>query len=391
MENNILLHLAIIIFFSKILGALSRKLKQPPVIGMLLLGILLGPTFLHFIEPDAIISWIAEIGVLFLLFEAGLETDLKRIKKDSQQAIFPAAGGIVLPFILGSGFTYFIFHNIYQALLVGVIFTATSVSVSVMTLIDLKKLKGLEGRCIVNSAIIDDIIGILLLTFIFGITSHSTSSHGTLTISIVKIIAFFVIAFAMGIYVLQPFFLNLKKILLDNVVISLAIAVVLLYSWIAEASGLAAITGAYFAGLFLGQTHHKEKVQVGITNIGKSFFVDVFFVNIGLEFNLFDIEAEPLFLTGFVLLAIFGKMIGSGLGAKLSNFDWVRSFRIGSGMIPRGEVALIVANMALEKGLVSTDILSATIMMVILSALITPFLLKLGFIKMGRKSFVEED
>ncbi|MCF7792838.1 MAG: cation:proton antiporter [Candidatus Cloacimonetes bacterium] len=392
MENShLLLHLAIIIFFSKILGAISRKLKQPPVIGMLLLGILLGPTFLHFIEPDAVISWIAKIGVLFLLFEAGLETDLKRIKQDSKQAILPASGGILLPFILGGGFTYLLFHNVSQALIVGVIFTATSVSVSVMTLIDLKKLKGLEGRCIVNSAIIDDIVGILLLTIIFGVTSHTTSGEGTLTISVVKIIFFFVIAFAMGIFVLQPFFLNLKKINLDNVVISLAIAVVMLYSWIAEISGLAAITGAYFAGLFLGQTQHKNAVQTGITNIGKSFFVDVFFVNIGLEFNLFDIEAEPFFLTGFVLLAIFGKIIGSGVGAKLTNFDLIRSFRIGSGMIPRGEVALIVANMALEKGLVSTDILSATIMMVIVSALITPFLLKIGFTKMGKKSFADNN
>lgn len=391
MENShILLHLAIIIFFSKILGAVSRKLKQPPVIGMLLLGILLGPTFLHFIEPDEVISWIAKIGVLFLLFEAGLETDLKRIKQDSKQALIPASGGIILPFILGAGFIYLLNGNFSQALIVGVIFTATSVSVSVMTLLDLKKLKGLEGRCIVNSAIIDDIIGILLLTVIFGITSHTTSGEGTLTISIAKIIFFFVIAFAMGIYVLQPFFLNLKKILLDNVVISLAIAVVLLYSWIAEMSGLAAITGAYFAGLFLGQTQHKNAVQIDITNIGKSFFVDVFFVNIGLEFNLFDIEAEPVFLACFVLLAIIGKMIGSGLGARLTNFDLVRSFRIGAGMIPRGEVALIVANMALERGLISTDILSATIMMVIASAFVTPVLLKFGFTKFGRKSFAEE-
>jgi len=255
-----------------------------------------------------------------------------------------------------------------------------------MTLLDLNKLKGLEGRCIVNAAIIDDIIGILLLTFIFGLTG-SESGGSSLTISLVKIVVFFVFSFAFGLFVLQPFFLNLKKILLDNVVISLAIAAVLLYSWFAEMTGLAAITGAYFAGLFLGQTHHKHAVQTGITNIGKSFFVDVFFVNIGLEFNLFDIEAEPVFLFSFVILAVLSKAIGSGIGARFTNFDAVRSFRIGSGMIPRGEVALIVANMALAKGIISTDILSATILMVIISALITPILLKYGFTKLGKKSF----
>jgi len=387
MEDHILLHLAIIIFFSKILGAVASKLKQPPVVGMLLLGIVLGPTFLHFIEPDEVINWIAKIGVLFLLFEAGLETNIKRIKEDSKQALLPALGGILLPFCFGFALIYFTSHNISQALIVAVIFTATSVSVSVMTLMDLGKLKGIEGRCIVNSAIIDDIVGILLLTFIFGLTSKAGAESADFTVSILKIIGFFIIAFIIGIFILQPFFLNLKKILLDNVVISLAIAVVLLYSWLAEMAGLAAITGAYFAGLFLGQTQHKHAVQTGITNIGKSFFVDVFFVSIGLQFDLFEIEAEPIFLILFILLAIFGKMIGSGLGARLTKFDTVRSFRIGSGMIPRGEVALIVANMALVKGVISTDILSATILLVIFSALITPLILKFGFTKLKKSSF----
>jgi len=387
MDNNILLHLAIIIFFSKILGALSRKFKQPPVIGMLLLGIVLGPTFLHFIEPNEVIKWIAKVGVLFLLFEAGLETNLKKIKEDSKQALLPASGGILTPFILGFLLSYLVYRNVSESLIIAVIFTATSVSVSVMTLLDLGKLKSLEGRCIVNSAIFDDIVGILLLTFIFGLTSKSGIQDSSLAFSFGKIIIFFIISFAFGLYVLKPFFLNLRKILLENVVISLAIATVLLYSWFAELTGLAAITGAYFAGLFLGQTHHKHSVQEGISNVGKSFFVDVFFVSIGLEFNLFSIEAHPLFLIGFIFLAVLGKLIGSGLGARLTKFDAVRSFRIGAGMIPRGEVALIVANMALEKNLISVDVLSATILMVVVSALITPFLLKLGFTKLKKESF----
>lgn len=387
MENSILLHLAVIIFFSKVLGAISKKFKQPPVIGMLFLGIVLGPTLLHFIEPEEVITWIAKVGVLFLLFEAGLETNIKQIREDSRQALLPAVGGIILPFASGFFLTYFILHNVSQALIVGVIFTATSVSVSVMTLFDLGKMKSLEGRCIVNAAIIDDIVGILLLTFIFGLTAGSAKAGSTISISLIKIAVFFLVSFLFGIFILQPFFLNLKKLLLNNVVLSLAIATAFLYSWFAEMTGLAAITGAYFAGLFLGQTHHKNAVQTGITNIGKSFFVDVFFVSIGLQFNLFDIEAEPIFLLSFVVLAIAGKAIGSGLGARLNNFDAIRSFRIGTGMIPRGEVALIVANMALEKQVISTDILSATILMVIISALLAPLLLKFGFTRFKRESF----
>jgi Kef-type K+ transport system membrane component KefB len=385
-NHDILLHLAIIIFLSKVLGAVSKWLKLPPVIGMLILGVLLGPTVIHFIEPDEVIMWIAQVGVLFLLFEAGLETNIKQIRSDSKQAMLPALGGILVPFLLGGGLSWVVSHNLLQSLVVGVIFTATSVSVSVMTLIDLNKLRGLEGRCIVNAAIIDDIVGILLLTVVFGIAGGD-AENPVLLLSITKILAFFVISFAVGIFILKPFFLNLKRVLMDNVVISLAIAVVLLYAWFAERTGLAGITGAYFAGLFIGQTQHKHAVQEGIAKVGKSFFVDVFFVNIGLQFNLLEIEAEPLFLLIFILLAVFGKLLGSGFGARLMHFDMTRSFRIGAGMIPRGEVALIVANMGLAKGLLPPDILSATILMVIVSALITPLLLKFGFTRLSSKSF----
>jgi Na+:H+ antiporter len=252
---------------------------------------------------------------------------------------------------------------------------------------DIGKLKGIEGRCIVNAAIIDDIVGILLLTFIFGSVANGSDSNSTIFLSIGKIVIFFVIATIFGMFILKPFFLNLKKILLDNVVVALAISMVLLYSWFAEKTGLATITGAYFAGLFLGQTHHKHAVQIGISQIGKSFFVDVFFVNIGLAFNLFSIEAHPFFLIIFVMIAIFSKIVGSGLGARLTKFDNIRSFRIGAGMIPRGEVALIIANMALERKLISTGILSGTILMVIFTAILTPLLIKYAFTKMKMKTF----
>ena len=387
MEDNLLLHLAIIIFASKILGAISRKFKQPPVIGMLLLGVVLGPTFLNFIQTNDIIEWIAKLGVLFLLFEAGLETNVKKIKEESKQAILPALGGIIFPFGLGYFLSFLLLGNHTQSIIVGIIFTATSVSVSVMSLLDMNKLKEMEGRCIVNAAIIDDIVGILLLTFVFGFLGNSSPEGVSLSISSIKILLFFVVTIGVGIFIIRPIFLNLKKILLDNVVTSLAIAVVMLFAWFAEATGLAAITGSYFAGLFLGQSNFKHTIQTGITNIGKSFFVDVFFVNIGLQFNLFNIKAKPLFLIGFILLSIVGKIFGSGLGAKLTNFDMIRSFRIGAGMVPRGEVALIIANMALGRNLISQEVLSATILMVIFSAILTPLLLNFGFNKLGKSSF----
>lgn len=387
MESNILLNLAIIIFLSKILGAISSRFKQPPVIGMLILGVVLGPTVFHLIEPNEIINWIGKLGALFLLFEAGLETDIKRIKADSKQAMLPAIGGIILPFGLGFLISWLVSHDMTQSLVLGVIFTATSVSVSVMTLIDLNKLKSIEGRCIVNAAIIDDIVGIILLTFIFGITTNVGGGFSAMAMPLLKIGIFFIFSLAVGIYVFKPIFVNLKKIAMDNVVVSLAIAVVLLYSWFAEHNGLAAITGAYFAGIIMGQTNHRHQIQEGMSTVGKSFFVDVFFVSIGLEFNLLEIEAEPIFLISFILLAVLGKIIGSGLGARLTGMDNIRATRIGVGMIPRGEVALIVSNMAVAKNLIHTDILSATILMVIVSAVLTPFLLKYVFTKFEQKAF----
>lgn len=391
MEHKIFLELAIIIFLSKILGAVSRRFRQPPVIGMLLLGVILGPTVLGLIKPDQVIIWIGKVGVLFLLFEAGVETDLKQIKKDSKQALAPALGGVILPFILGFGISYLVTPSITQGLIIGVIFTATSVSVSVMTLLDLKKLKNIEGRCIVNAAIIDDIIGILLLTIIFGVTSSVDSSGLGMFYQLGKIVLFFAIAILGGKFLLKPLFLNLRKLLMDNVVVSLAVGVVMLYAWFAESTGLAAITGAYFAGLFLGQTEYKHRIQEGVSALGKSFFVDVFFVGIGLEFNLLDVQTEPLILIAFIVLAIVGKIAGAWLGSRFNGFDNVRSLRIGFGMVPRGEVALIVANMALAKGLIPADFLSATILMVIISAIFTPIMLKFSFTKMGSKGFSLQD
>ncbi|MDY6915236.1 MAG: cation:proton antiporter, partial [Candidatus Cloacimonadota bacterium] len=386
-ENNILLNLAIIIFLSKILGAFSKKFNQPPVIGMLLLGIVLGPTLLNVIKPSEIIAWIGKIGVLFLLFEAGLETNIKRIRKESNQALPPALGGIIVPFTFGFLLSYFTGNTIAHSSVTGIIFSATSVSVSVMTLIDMGKMKSIEGRTIVNSAIIDDIFGIILLTFIFGLTDDSVIQQSNLLFPIVKIVLFFVFALVAGYFIFKPFFINLKKFMMDNVAVSLAIALVLLYSWFAELTGLAAITGAYFAGLIIGQTQYKNTIQDGISTVGKSFFIDVFFVNIGLEFNLLDIETAPLFLIIFVILAIISKILGCGVGARITNLDTLRSLRIGSGMVPRGEVSLIVANMALQKGIINTNLLSATIMTVIISAIVTPVLLKYSFTKFRKKSF----
>jgi len=384
-DNNLLI-IALILLIAAIIRGVSAKLKLPPVIGLLLLGVILGPSMLHTVEYTELIHWLGEVGVLFLLFEAGLETDIKRLKRDSAQALPPALGGIIFPLIAGSALVMFSTGNLPEALVVGVILTATSVSVSVMTLYDMGKIKGIEGRCIVNAAIIDDIIGILLVTILFAIFGDKGSEGANSFLPFIKILAFFVFIFISGKYLMPLFFNNLKKLLLDDSLIKLTIFVLFIFAWMAEYAELAAITGAYFAGLFLGQTQYSKKITSSIRMIGKALFVDIFFVGIGLQFNLFDMNVHYSFVIGFILIAIFSKLIGAGIGVRLTGLDNIRAFRIGSGMIPRGEVALIVANMALKRNLISSDILSATILMVIVTALITPLLLKHGFTRLGGKT-----
>lgn len=387
-DNN-LVSLAVILLFSTIIRSVSSKLKIPPVIGLLFLGVILGPTISGAIAYNEIIHWIGEVGVLFLLFQAGLETDIKRIKHESKQALPPALGGVILPFILGSLLVLLTGKSLAEAMVVGVIMTATSVSVSVMTLYDLGKMKSIEGRCIVNAAILDDVMGILLLTVVFAVFGTEGGGAGNQLIPFLKIIGFFVIMLIAGKYIIPSLFNNLKRLWLEQSITKLAIVIIFVFAWLAEYAELAAITGAYFAGLFLGETQQQHKIAGNIQIIGKAIFIDIFFVGIGLQFNLLDLDIHYLFLISFILLAIFGKIIGSGIGARMTGLDNIRSFRIGSGMVPRGEVALIVANMGLRKGLISSDILSATIMMVIVTAVITPVLLKHGFVKLKGKTLFD--
>lgn len=384
-DNNLII-IAVILLLAAIIRAVSSKLKVPPVIGLLLLGVVLGPTVSGAVQYNELLHWLGEVGVLFLLFQAGLETDIKRIRSESKQALPPALGGILFPMAAGISLVLLFGGKLSEAIIVGVILTATSVSVSVMTLYDLGKMKSIEGRCIVNAAIIDDVIGILLVTIVFAIFNEGDVEAGKQFLPFIKILGFFVIMLLAGKFIVPNLFNNLKRLWLESSVIKLAIVLIFVFAWLAEYAELAAITGAYFAGLFLSETQQQHKIGQQLDIIGKSLFIDLFFVGIGLQFDLLDLNLHFVFLLGFILLAILGKMLGSGLGARLTGMDNIRSFRIGSGMVPRGEVALIVANMAMKKHLISSDILSATIMMVIVTAITTPLLLKHGFIKLKGKT-----
>jgi Kef-type K+ transport system membrane component KefB len=388
---NLVVQIAIILLLANILRAFSIKLKFPPVIALIFLGIVLGPSLLNFAQKEGTIEWIAQIGVLFLIFEAGIQTNLKKLKEESKKAVLPSLGGVIFPFLSGFLLSYFFHFSLVSSLFIGAVFTATSISISVITLMDIDKLTSIEGRCIVNSAIIDDVLGILLISFIFGLSIEKSSSatiyQSEMFLTIIRIIFYFIVAFVVGLYLIPSIFINSRKLNIEGSMLSVSVVVIFFYSWFAEMSGLAAITGAYLAGLFIGQTEYRHLVNTGISQVGKTLFIDFFFIGIGLTLHLKELSIKPLFLILFVILAIISKFFGSAFGARLAKFDTTRSSRIGFGMIPRGEVALIMASMGISRDLVSVDVLSATVLMVIISSLAAPFLIRYSYTKFRKETF----
>ncbi|MFA5499125.1 MAG: cation:proton antiporter [Candidatus Cloacimonadia bacterium] len=389
---DLVLKIAVVLVFTNLLRAFSIRLKIPPVVSLIFLGIVIGPSVLNFLEPCMTIDWIAQVGVLFLIFEAGIQTNLQKLKDESKMAFLPALGGVLLPFIGGFALSYVYTSDLYESLFIGTIFTATSISISVITLIELDKLKTIEGRCIVNAAIIDDILGILLVSIIsgFAIKSEVASSgffQNTTVITLIKMVIFFIVAFLVGIFVLPLVYENSKKLKLEASILSLSVAIIFIYSWFAENFGLAAIIGAFLAGIFIGQTEYQHRIDSEIAQVGKSFFVDFFFIGIGLKLHLSELTINPIFLILFLLIAIISKALGAGLGARMGHFDTTRAIRIGLGMVPRGEVALIIGSMALSRNLITDDIFSATVIMVLVTSTLPPFLIKYSFTKLKKDTF----
>jgi len=363
------------------------------------------PTFL-----EDIIKVLANLGVLFLMFLAGLETDLKQMMRVGKAATFAAAGGVILPMILGLGVTLLLIPHtgFYTALFAGTILCATSVSISAQTLKELGKLQSKEGSTILGAAVIDDVIGIIILslviafnpvkiiggeiglkqyeiwqnwlTHLLNLSEASSKVVGIVTL-ILAICLFFSIFFIFGLKYFQKLMDFFARLPTSQGVLAFALALALFYAWAAEYIGaVAAITGTYLAGVILAQTtyHHEIDEKLGI--ITYSFFVPIFFINIGLEANARTLEGNLLWYTILIaIVAVLGKVIGCYFGAKWGGFSKVESYRVGMGMVSRGEVGLIVASVGLSSGIIGRDIFSSMVIMVLVTTLVTPALLKISF------------
>ena len=401
-----LVQLAIILLSTKTLGILMRKMGLPQVLGFILAGVLFGPTIWQYIlggidpkfffpiSETAQLDTFAKIGVILILFTAGLETDLKEMKSLGVLAFMVALGGVIVPLVLGFliGIIFFGTENLLTSAFIGVILTATSVGITVETLREMGKLKGKIGTIILSSAIIDDIIGIVVLSIVINLNSGGQAGSGisdAITggnpyIGILWMLAFFVIAVGVGIGLSKIFHhFEITKPNVHRVPI-LSLVVCFAYAFIAEAIfGVADITGAYIAGVVLSTNHRTaEYADKKIAVNSYMIFAPVFFFNIGRQIIFSNISLTLIgFFICFTICGILGKIIGCGGVAYLSKYNKRDSLKIGVGMIARGEVALIVAERGIQDGLVPPEFITIAVLFVFITSVLAPILLKLLYKK----------
>nr|WP_288626628.1 cation:proton antiporter [uncultured Roseburia sp.] len=382
---SFLLFLAIIMISTKILGLFTRKIHMPAVVGALVAGVILGPSCLNLItltgDTGVFLEQMAEIGVILLMFNAGLETDLSELKKNGVASFVTALIGVVVPLLGGFlGYAFF-FHTdfsdydeVLKAVFVGVVLTATSVSITVETLREMGKLKGKVGTTILGAAVIDDIIGIIVLTIV---TSLKDTSVSPITV-VLKIVLYFVFI-AVLIFVLAKLKVFVEEQDEKRRTAIICVALCFILSYISEEYfGIADITGAYFAGLMLCTMKVGPYVARRCEIPSYLIFSPVFFASVGLKVTLGGMDASIwIFAIILLVIAILSKVVGCGLGAKICGCTGKEAFQVGIGMISRGEVALIVAQKGYASGMLDDVLFAPIVLVVIVTTLITPILLKL--------------
>ena len=382
---SFLLFLAIIMISTKILGLFTRKIHMPAVVGALVAGVILGPSCLNLItltgDTGVFLEQMAELGVILLMFNAGLETDLSELKKNGVASFVTALIGVIVPLIGGFlGYAFF-FHTdfsdydeVLKAVFVGVVLTATSVSITVETLREMGKLKGKVGTTILGAAVIDDIIGIIVLTIV---TSLKDTSVSPITV-VLKIVLYFVFI-AVLIFVLTKLKVFVEEQDEKRRTAIICVALCFILSYISEEYfGIADITGAYFAGLMLCTMKVGPYVARRCEIPSYLIFSPVFFASVGLKVTLGGMDASIwIFAIILLVIAILSKGVGCGLGAKICGCTGKEAFQVGIGMISRGEVALIVAQKGYASGMLDDVLFAPIVLVVIVTTLITPILLKL--------------
>ncbi len=375
--TTMLVLIAGLLLAAKCAGWVCQRIGIPTVLGQLVVGVLAGPSVFNWVHQDPLLNAFSTIGVILLMFIAGMETDMKQMRRVGVPAFVSASAGVLVPFVAGTAFSYALGYSLPMSLFLGTLLTATSVSISAQTLKELGKLSSKEGTTILGAAVIDDVLGLIVLSVILALTLGQNPLW-----AILKMILYFPLAYLLGHYGFPLLSRWLPRMLALEARIGFVLALVLLYAWSAEELGsVAAITGAYIAGILVNRTDMREWVHDGLSKIGYAFFIPIFFVYVGVEANFHGVaHFSPFFLLSFIGIALASKVIGCGGGALLCRFRPMEALTVGVGMISRGEVALISATIGLQAGLITPSLFSVVILITLITTLVTPLLLKLVYL-----------
>lgn len=371
--------IALILFSTTIAGTLSRRVSMPIVIGQLLIGVLLGPAVLGWVHPDNLLHVGAEIGVIILMFIAGLESDLQLLKKYFRPAVSVAMLGVILPMVVFYIYGEVMHQGFERSLFWGVVFSATSVSISVEVLREFGRLSSKEGATVLGAAVVDDILAVLMLS-IFVSMFGNVSKKQNLSMSLWQIlliqIAYFIMVYIIIRWLVPGFIRLFERIPVPQATSIMSLVLCMGMAYLADLTGLSAVIGAFLAGVAIAQTSAHKEVASTISPIGYAFFVPIFFVSIGSEMQLGHLATNLLLIIGLTIAAILTKLIGGGLGALFLGFNLNSSYIVGSGMVSRGEMALIIAQIGYEAHSLAPELYSEIIIVIVLSTVIAPLMLK---------------
>ena len=385
MSYRYLLDLALILLSTKMLGLATQRFHMPQVVGALLAGLILGPACLNILGETAFISQISELGVIVILFTAGVSTDLKELKSAGKSGFLVAFCGVAVPLLMGAAFGWAAGKlgwlpsvSMMECIFLGTVLTATSVSITVETLKELGRLDTKVGSTVLAAALIDDVLGLVALTVV-----ASTAGQGNVWLVLAKIGLFFVFAAGVAFVAIRVFRWMISRENGKNLhrYPVLAFVLCLLMAYCAEEFfGVADIIGAFAAGLVVASTSKAKYIESKFTPLSYLLLTPVFFAGIGIKVELPELDAQlVLFSLALLAVAVLSKLIGCGMGAKLSGFTGRESIQVGAGMACRGEVALIVANRGLSMGILPSALMTPVVITVVGCAVLTPILLKVAF------------
>lgn len=385
MSYHFLMDLALILLSTKILGLVAQKFQMPQVVGALIAGLILSPAGLGLLSETEFTAQLSELGVIVLMFSAGMGTDIKELKNSGKAGFMVAVLGVVVPFLMGTALAWGADElgliettGFLESVFIGTILTATSVSITVETLKEMKKLETKVGNTILAAALIDDVLGLVALTLVCSLAGGDES----IGMVLLKIAGFFVFAFVVGFAANRVFCWMLKRqhgwASHRNSVFAFVLCLVMAYC-AEEFFGVADITGAYAAGLAVACTPKGTYIQTKYNPLGYLLLTPVFFASIGINVQITGLTGGMLAFSLLLLISIISKLLGCGLGAKACHFSTRESIQVGAGMACRGEVALIVANRGLSMGVLSSAMMTPVIITVVCGTILTPILLKLSF------------